>query len=130
MKEAIRAKHMDFENALKRKNLRMKQAIQTKDMDFENALERKNLKLKEAIRAKHMDFENTLRFKRQMFERSRPLMYQVSSGARSLVAKADDLPTELVKLLWTGGVKHEEMSAMQQSLIQDMDKEFDMVEDL
>ncbi|GKA49113.1 hypothetical protein Tco_0742071, partial [Tanacetum coccineum] len=38
--------------------------------------------------------------------------------ARSLVAKADDLPTELVKLLWTGGVKHEEMSAMQQSLIQ------------
>ncbi|GJX67252.1 hypothetical protein Tco_0302979, partial [Tanacetum coccineum] len=76
-----------------------------------------------------------------MLERSRPLKYQGSSdkkndfdpsshqifvttlgdylkGARSLVAKADDLRTELVKLLWPGGVKYEEVSAMQQSLIQ------------
>ncbi|GJV01027.1 hypothetical protein Tco_1330297 [Tanacetum coccineum] len=94
-------------------------------MDFDKALERKNLRMKEAIWAKHMDFENALRFKRQMFERSRPLIYQRSS---------DDLPTELVKLLWPRGVKYEE-TAMQQSLIQvfahqDMDKEFDMLEDL
>ncbi|GKE14974.1 hypothetical protein Tco_1422551 [Tanacetum coccineum] len=58
MKEAIRAKHMDFENALEKKNLRMKEAIRAKHIDFENALERKNLRMKEAIWAKHMDFEN------------------------------------------------------------------------
>ncbi|GJV01028.1 hypothetical protein Tco_1330298 [Tanacetum coccineum] len=141
MKEVIRAKHMDFENALERKNLRMKEAIWVKHMDFENAIERKNLRMKEAIRAKHMDFENALRFIRQMFERSRPLIYQ----------RSDYLPTELDKLLWSGGVKYEEMSAMRQSLIQvagrmlgkitliyaqavfahlDMDKEFDIVDDL
>ncbi|GJX06208.1 hypothetical protein Tco_0194140 [Tanacetum coccineum] len=151
MKEAIQAKHMNVENALERKNLRMKEAIWAKHMDFENALERKNLRMKEAIEAKNMNFENALRFKRQMIERSLPLKYQGSSGARSLVAKADDFPTKLVKLLWTGGAKHVEMSAMQQSLIQVagrmlgkitlifaqavfahpyMDKEFNMVEDL
>ncbi|GJW14635.1 hypothetical protein Tco_0018768 [Tanacetum coccineum] len=110
MKEAIRAKHMDFKNALERKNLRMKEAIWAKHMNFENALKRKNLRMKEAIRAKHMDFENALRFKCTCL---RDLV-----RARSLVAKADDLPTELVKLLWPGGVKYEEVSAMQQSLIQ------------
>ncbi|GJT50983.1 hypothetical protein Tco_0977140 [Tanacetum coccineum] len=132
MKEAIRAKHMDFENAFERKNFRMEEDIRAKHMDFENAPERKNLRMKKAIRAKHMDFENALR--------SRPLIYQSSSdkkndfdppsrqlfvttlsdylkGARSLVAKADDLQTELVKLLWTMGIKHEEISSMQQSLI-------------
>ncbi|GKF84867.1 hypothetical protein Tco_0249765, partial [Tanacetum coccineum] len=57
----------------------MKEAIWTKHMDFENALERKNLRMKLSAWAKHMDFENALRFKRQMFERSRPLIYQRSS---------------------------------------------------
>ncbi|GJZ93577.1 hypothetical protein Tco_0665642, partial [Tanacetum coccineum] len=80
----------------------MKEAIWAKHMDFENALERKNLRMKEAIEAKNMNFENALRFKRQMIERSLPLKYQGSS---------DDLPTELVKLLWPGGVKYKEMSA-------------------
>ncbi|GJY82920.1 hypothetical protein Tco_0496296 [Tanacetum coccineum] len=102
MKEAIQAKHMNVENALERKNLRMKEAIWAKHMDFENALERKNLRMKEAIEAKNMNFENALRFKRQMIERSLPLKYQGSSDkktiliphpvkffARSLVAKAD-----------------------------------------
>ncbi|GJX52612.1 retrotransposon protein, putative, ty1-copia subclass [Tanacetum coccineum] len=58
----------------------------------------------------------------------------------NFVARNDDLPTELVKLLWPGGVKYEEMSAPKSytryivvfSVFShlDMDKELDIVEDL
>ncbi|GJZ81654.1 hypothetical protein Tco_0646648, partial [Tanacetum coccineum] len=134
MKEAIQAKHMNVENALERKNLRMKEAIWAKHMDFENALERKNLRMKEAIEAKNMNFENALRFKRQMIERScntpkmgrsgirifkrqmiersLPLKYQGSSVAGRMLGK--------ITLIFAQAVFAHPY----------MDKEFNMVEDL
>ncbi|GJX69237.1 hypothetical protein Tco_0304964, partial [Tanacetum coccineum] len=122
MKEAIQFKQMNFENALERK----KELIEFKHMNYENALEWKNLRMKEAIQFKHMNYENALERKNLlMIGRSRSLKYQGSSDkkndfdppSRQIFVTTlgdylkDDLPTELVKLLWPGGVKYEEMSA-------------------